>query len=151
MTHLLPMAAEHIPDVIALGRTMHAESLYRVYPYDEDQAERVCTLCCQNDGFGVVAADGQELEGMFLGLLGKPNYCDAVIAMEMIFFMLPEYRRGLAGPRMLFAFEKWAKIKNAVEINLGVHAGIMNDKICEFYERRGYTLRNRIYVHSLHA
>lgn len=81
-----------------------------------------------------------EHDGLLVGALGglshKDLYGDKLIATEMFWFVLPEFRGG--GMRLFMAFEKWAKEKGCCRIMMAFLLDLMPEKLAIAYRRRGY-------------
>lgn len=80
-----------------------------------------------------------------IGCLVHPDpYDDVVVAQEMFWFMTPEARRGILGPRLYYAFEEWATSHQAGRIAMATVFGVTREhidamqSIGKFYNKLGF-------------
>src|SRR3989304_1594017 len=67
-----------------------------------------------------------------------PNTGD-LLATEMFWYVMPEFRKGTVGLRLLDCFENWAKQKKADKIIMVHLSNLQSDRISTLYKRKGYT------------
>lgn len=93
-----------------------------------------------SDTFMLVAKEGGELVGFFLGNVVEYFFSDEKIAQELVLVFKPEHRKNISPILidMLDKFEVWAKDKNAVEVSAGIFSGIAGKGYHKFLESRGY-------------
>ncbi len=140
--------AEHadVEAVVELGAMLHAESpTYRPYPYSRQKARAVARSCIGSllappaDSVLFVADEGGEVIGMLGGYLTEGLFVDGMlIASDYTFFVRPDRRGTMVAPRLLIAFEQWAKGMGATHIYPSVSTRIDDERIVAFYEAMGY-------------
>ncbi len=140
--------AEHadVEAVVELGAMLHAESpTYRPYPYSRQKARAVARSCIGSllappaDSVLFVADEGGEVIGMLGGYLTEGLFVDGMlIASDYTFFVRPDRRGTMAAPRLLIAFEQWAKGMGATHVYPSVSTRIDDERIVAFYEAMGY-------------
>lgn len=140
--------AEHadVEAVVELGAMLHAESpTYRPYTYSRQKARAVARSCIGSllappaDSVLFVADEGGEVIGMLGGYLTEGLFVDGMlIASDYTFFVRPDRRGTMAAPRLLIAFEQWAKGMGATHIYPSVSTRIDDERIVAFYEAMGY-------------
>lgn len=140
--------AEHadVESVVALGAMLHAESpTYSPYPYSRTKARAIAQSCIgsllapSTDSVLFVADEGGEVIGMLGGYLTEGLFVDGMlIASDYTFFVRPDRRGTMAAPRLLIAFEQWAKGMGATHIYPSVSTRIDDERIVAFYEAMGY-------------
>lgn len=140
--------AEHadVEAVVELGAMLHAESpTYRPYPYSRQKARAVARSCIGSllappaDSVLFVADEGGEVIGMLGGYLTEGLFVDGMlIASDYTFFVRPDRRGTMIAPRLLIAFEQWAKGMGATHVYPSVSTRIDDERIVAFYEAMGY-------------
>jgi len=97
--------------------------------------------------YGNIIADHQcmfvyrrddKVVGIYAGYITNWILSDELVAQDMTWFVLPEYRKGRAAIALLKAFEQWAISKGASSICPGSMTGGAIDRIRKLYERLGY-------------
>ena len=86
-----------------------------------------------------------EGKGMIAGAVTQYLFGPYTMAVEIGWWIDPEHRKSGAGAELLEAFEYWAK-------QLGCAMVCMisiDDTLGEYYEKRGYSLRERTYTKDL--
>lgn len=135
-----------IPEMIRLGRAMHAESpRYSALAFSSDKIEALlnsmlkCTLTTDPVGGAFVAVKAEKIIGILLGYVGTTFFSDDKVASDYVFFIVPEQRRkGRAAVALVNAFEAWAAAQGAVQIAPGVSSMIDAESSARFYGRLGY-------------
>lgn len=140
--------AEHadVEAVVELGAMLHAESpTYSPYPYSRQKARAVARSCIGSllappaDSVLFVADEGGEVIGMLGGYLTEGLFVDGMlIASDYTFYVRPDRRGTMAAPRLLIAFEQWAKGMGATHVYPSVSTRIDDERIVAFYEAMGY-------------
>lgn len=85
------------------------------------------------------AFNEEQLYGAIGGIIfPDPNTGD-LIATEMFWYVMPEFRKGTVGLRLLNYFENWA-IKEGAKRIIMVHLNSLQpDRLSMFYKKRGYS------------
>lgn len=90
----------------------------------------------------------RELVGMIAGLVFRdPFIGDEPVFDEIVWWIEPEYRRGLAGVRLLKACELWARQKGLSLLKMVAPADA--PEVGEFYLRSGFHPINTAYYKRL--
>lgn len=134
-----------VPDLVEMGRALHAESpTYSPKGFDPAKvralAERLTGPCSPEDTAVFVAVAGRQIVGMFVGVVADSWFGHERKASDLTVYVKPEHRGGTAFVRLLHAFEAWADERGAVECDIGVSTGIHVDRTVHAYQRSGYTL-----------
>jgi GNAT superfamily N-acetyltransferase len=129
--------------MIALGAQMHAESVFASEPYLSDKLMAYCRfwLTDPTSGMAFLAEDNEEVVGMMAGWCLEAFFNHERTARDMILYVRPDKRGGMTAIRLVKAFEDWAKEAGAHHINIGVSAGIDNQRAAKFYQSLGYAPR----------
>lgn len=136
----------HLEDqeqLLAMARTMHGESpRYKGRSFSEEKARNIITMLTLRlgDSAGFLAETRGQIVGMIGGAVVEDFFGHDKYATDFVLYVLPEHRGGWAAPRLIRAFEEWARDSGATEICLGVSTGIhMEETVC-LYERLGYKI-----------
>ena len=125
---------------VALGRVMHATSIYEFLPFDEDIAWRTATDYIGKDGCcALLVMSGDEAVGMHLASLTSYFFSPAILAASLVTFVRPDKRGGRAALLLMRAYLDWAKTHHADEAYIGVSIGVENDKSHRFFTHLGFT------------
>jgi GNAT superfamily N-acetyltransferase len=81
-------------------------------------------------------------EGIVIGFLwGQTSYLPwskELIATDNVFYILPEFRGGLYGVKLIRRYEEIAKERGAKQIALSIASGITEGRTSELYTHLGY-------------
>lgn len=135
-----------IEAMVAIGAEMHQEGAFSGLDYNPHRMEAVFTRCLTDRDHLclVVKKDGMIIGGIY-AVLSVYFFNYDIIAEERALYVLKEHRGGIAGLKLVRAFEKWAKERGAKEIVTGSSVGIKTEKVRQFYEALGYSTRGYIF------
>lgn len=121
---------------------MHALTRFRSQPFNAQRVAQAFTdLITQGEGkyaFLVAANTDSRIVGALIGVMEQQIFSDLHTASVMHFDVLPEARMGGHGVRLLRAFEKWAKNRNAAEICFGINSDTEIRLLGRFATKMGY-------------
>ena len=137
-----------VPRLLRIAELMHAESLYSMYPLNLERTKYILEeLIPQYQVYTVgVEVDG-VLVGVFLGEVTTDLWAEVHVARDIILYMVPEYRGGGHGVRLLKGFRKWAEPLSDVVV-ISVFAGIDNEKMSGLLTRLGYSDAGSLHLRS---
>lgn len=100
--------------------------------------------------FVMTARDEGELVGYYTAaLLPHLHYCDAgIMASTDMYFLLPAYRKGNAGPRFLLAIEAELRARNVKKIYISCKA---HHDLSKLFKALGYGLSDYMFTKLLEA
>lgn len=75
----------------------------------------------------VAVNDAGMIVGFFWGKLGGQVWNDDIVAQEVFFYVMEDYRNYDTGKGLIEAFMKWAKVCGASSLQVGAHSGIEGD------------------------
>lgn len=131
--------AQDIPEIVANARAMHAESRYRVLPFDRDRVAGLIDWLIGNpDGLAVVVEDNGRIVGGTLAAIEPHFFSSALVAQEYGIFVEPNHRGSLIGVMLLKHYTAWAQARGAVMIQAGVSTGVHHDKTAGLLRSLGY-------------
>ncbi len=140
-----------IPEMLKMGRAMHAESpRFSRLRYSETKAEDllrhmiVGTLVTDALGGGFVVEKEGKLVGMLLGYVTEYFFSEERIATDLVVYVRPEHRGGRTFSQLVHAFERWAASKGVREIMFGISTEVHVEATTGAYERMGYAAMGRL-------
>jgi GNAT superfamily N-acetyltransferase len=77
---------------------------------------------------------------MIGGYVSKYYFSDQIVASDIAWFVLPEFRGTMIGVRLLDAFENWAKAKGVEELRIGISTGVNMEAFDRLMKKRGYSM-----------
>lgn len=119
---------QDIPQMLIHAQAMHAESRYRVLPWDGDKVAGLIDWLIENpDGLAIVAEENGEIVGGFLGIITSHFCSPATVAGDYGLFVAPDRRGAAIGAELLRSYVAWAKAKDAAMITVGVTTSINHE------------------------
>ncbi len=102
------------------------------------------------DDFGIfVLCADTEVVGMFLCFVTPCFFSDVKQAVEIAWYVDPEYRGSKMAAKMLKIYEQWAKERDAVCVNLVNLDVLRGVKVAKLYERMGYKMVENTFMKEL--
>ena len=124
-----------------LGRMMHEEGSYSHLKFsDRRLLETFGRYMNDPDRIGIIAIQGDKPCGMIGGYVSKYYFSDQIVASDIAWFVLPEFRGTMIGVRLLDAFENWAKAKGVEELRIGISTGVNMEAFDRLMKKRGYSM-----------
>lgn len=131
----------HIRDMVP---DIHAESRYRDSVLSIRKVHELFEATLQNkDQCCFLLWKNGKCVGLFAGMAISHFFTDDVYASDLMFYVIPEQRKTRAALLLVRAFERWAAMRNCVEVSVGISTGVDTEKVAKFYEKLGYK-RNAI-------
>jgi GNAT superfamily N-acetyltransferase len=126
--------------VLDLARQMHRESWFSEFDFAEGKVQQLFEALLERpDWLGIVAENmGGELVGFFAAATVEHFFGHDTYACDLVNYVLPNYRNGLAARRFVKVYETWCRIRGVKEIHVGVSTGRNAERIQEFYEKLGF-------------
>jgi GNAT superfamily N-acetyltransferase len=143
MTHL-PLSyriARHTDafEVTEVCEMFHAESYQKFANFNFDQMNGwIEDRIDSNENKIFTAWDGDKLVGCLVGMTFCYPYSNTLVAADYIWYVIPKYRGGMIGVRLMKMFEGWAKGVGAVSITTGSTSGIKSERGAKLLQRLGY-------------
>ena len=134
--------------IIQLGNEMHCASRYAWIPFSPERFWKTVMQCGQSElGYAkVFENEKKEVIGGLMGVLQPYYFSDAMSAHDLAVFVQAGMRGGIAANLLLRDFENWADDHQAIEVRLGVTAGIKDDLAGKLYKRLGYQEAGTLFV-----
>lgn len=134
-----PATAADIDRLVDLGEKLHAESRLPFPPLSRKKTrENLEILLGSGAVFSAVAERDGKIVGALNGFMSSYFFAEPPIAIQEIFYVVPEARGSMAAYRLIRAFEDWAKERGAWEIQIHQRTNINAEHAERFFERIGY-------------
>ena len=129
------------PALCDLGQMMHKEGSYSHLKFSKARLlETFKRYMNDPDRIGIVAMQGDKPCGMIGGYVSKYYFSDELVAGDIAWFVVPEYRGSRVGLHLLDAFEDWAKSKGVSELRIGISTGVNMEAFDRLMKKRGYSM-----------
>lgn len=138
--------------LLCLARMMHAESpRFHHLAFDAEKTAAMLGNLIENPQ-AVALVD--EKEGQIVGMMGgfvmEHLFGHDKVAADIGLYVVPQYRGTSTAPRLLRAFEDWAKENGARDIVLGISTEVTAEATRGLYmklgyEQSGYLMRKEIH------
>lgn len=126
-------------EVTEVCKMFHAESYQKFANFNFDQMHEWIEERIDNDDSDIFTAwDGDLLVGCLVGMVYYYPYSNTLVAADYIWYVIPKYRGGMIGVRLMKMFEEWAKGVGAVSITTGSTSGIKSERGAKLLQRLGY-------------
>lgn len=128
-----------IPEIVKMGRAMHAESSYRVMPFSEAKCRQTIEFIIASENALGLVAEKDGIVGMF-GAQATPHYfSDEVMATDFLLYVKPEFRGSSVAVRLVNAYVKWAESRGIRFMFAGVTTEIKESETAvRLYEKFGF-------------
>lgn len=128
--------------VVAIGREIHAESVYSDMPFDENKLIRQLSGCGSivPSRYFQIAVRGDTVLGGFFGCVSPAFFSDAIIAKDMGWWVMGSMRGSAAAILLLADFEIWAISRGAKKIIVG-QTGVKNiERTTKLFKNCGFSV-----------
>ena len=142
-------AHEDIPSMLAMGREMHAESVFARFSYDEAKVgELIGTLIDLDSGIALVSELAGELQGGFIGAVYPHWFGTDLQATDYALFLGATHRNGRIAARLIKAYIDHATEKGAKQIMLSNSTGYQPDRVAALYESLDFKKRGYVFEYE---
>lgn len=147
------MTTTDVTQVMDLIREMHGDGVLSKWSLNPERADYILhkllsyRLKGENVFLEVLELD-EKVVGFFAGEAVTNEWVDCTMAVDLGFYITPEYRKGTYGVRMIKNFEKWSEAVAKCDLmRVAVFAGVANDRTAKLLDRIGFsragTLHNK--------
>ena len=140
MPRIASYTVDDLPQVLELAKLMHAESRYAGMPFDEPTVREFLTHGVTN--VRATAFVARHSTGSIIGFMGVVLipyvFTPQFLATDTALYVKPEYRHTMAFAGLIIAAERWARMRGAHNMLLGVSAPKDVAKVCRAYHKLGY-------------
>lgn len=110
-------------------------------------ANSLGNLISLDHGLVLLSIEDDEVVGILIAVASQFVFSPQMVATEMGWYVLPEYRDYRRGVKLVQAFEAWAKEIGADFIAMSDI--VQTQDLSKLYERQGYKLSEKTYVKEL--
>ena len=147
MVTIRPPGAADVDACVRLGGLFLASSPYgRYFPFKPDVLRALVERIFA-DGVAFVAEVDGAVVGMIGGFAFREGFAGELMLDELAWFVDPACRRGSLGPRLLAAWETWARQNGIAALRMVAPRGAYH--VAAFYERLGYDPIDTAYLKRL--
>ena len=107
-----------IPQLVELAKVMHAEGRYKNKKFDAEKLKKRFLYLMLGNFLGFADEKENKIVGVILGCVTDYFFGDDLMLEDCGFFVLPEYRKGKSGSKLLAAFISAGKQIKVKEISL---------------------------------
>lgn len=134
---------QEVKEIANLAAEMQRQSVFSGIPFDMNRVVSYGMNAVANPNsyamFLYKTANGESV-GFVAGYVSCLWYCpERKILADFGFYVREDHRGSMAGIRLIKAYEKWAKENGVDCIEMGISAGIDNEKAERFYKGIGYS------------
>ena len=126
---------------IGLGKWLQENSNYKECGFSEEKVFLLFVQVIEDPNyFGIVVEKNDEVIGALFGVVQEYYFSDKRFASDLGFGILPDHRHlaKTVLPRMMDAFEKWAKDVGAMEVTVATSSMAHGDKLLSLFNSIGY-------------
>ena len=130
-----------LASVIKMSTAMHKESpVYKHIPYSQKAIMQLYYQMCMNPKMHVclIAHKDDHVIGMIGGYIVPFFFSEDRVAIDLFLYVDKEHRGGTAAPRLVKAFEQWAKKTGAIRVVLGATTGVDTERTLAMYRKFDY-------------
>ena len=145
---------DDIDDVYALCREFQAMSPYCDIDVSEEHFYKFLAHYLEpkpKEHIIMVYEKDGEIGGIIAGQItvGSLFFSENRIATEMVWYVEPHLRAGMAPMRLLQAYEKWAEMMGCKKISLAALDTAQRPALTSMYEKMGYVSTEETFVRDI--
>tara|TARA_R110000765_G_scaffold363373_1_gene453557 strand:- start:536 stop:979 length:444 start_codon:yes stop_codon:yes gene_type:complete len=140
-----PIEIRDINKVVALGKEMHQEGLYKDIPFDSQTFVSTISHCMRN-GFAWVGEKDGVVVCVMLSTIGEYFFSKAKVTNDLGLFVSKDHRKSRLALLLLKEYVSWGKNMGASEITMGSTNGHQGAGLKKFLENSlGFEYVGEIY------
>lgn len=136
------LQSHEVEVMLEAGKTFYKEGKFPGTFCEATFTRRMQNLIWSGNPIIASFAQDKEFQGALAATLCECPFTGDQMAVENFWFILPKFRGGTAGVRLLQAFDDWARsngVKRAAMIHLvGETEGVEKARLSALYERMGF-------------
>lgn len=128
-----------IDDILVLAKKLYHGSPYASLTINEEKIRGLLEKIIVEGGrdyLVLLSYDGDRTVGVLVGHAYEPVFSTDKVAIEMLWYLEPEFRNGVRGRDMMDAYEYWAKGVKAKVVQYGLLSS-SPEGMASLYKRRG--------------
>lgn len=114
---------------------------YSGVPYDREWAVAHMIASIESPNYLFIVTTNAEGESVgFLWAVCAPilPWSPALVAMDQIVYVRPEYRGSRHGLKLIARYQEWAEEQGAIETRLSIASGVHEDQTGRLYQKLGF-------------
>lgn len=142
---------DDIPVLLKFAKNFHSVSPYRGMRFSRDKGEeflKSVIVGAQSEGIILVALHDSKPIGMLVGAAREPVFTKSRVAMELGWWIEPEFRKHRASLLIYSAYEDWAARIGCSHVQ-GAYLPGVSPELDAFYKKRGYRQVESSYLKTL--
>lgn len=145
---IITATVEDVPRIMECARQFCAVLKHPLNEKHYGQFWERALTCVQGNIF-LLEDDSGNVAGGIGGLTHPDLLSGQLCAVELFWYVKPEFRKGLWPVRLLKEFERWAEKSGCRTVAMVYMQDSQPEKMKEFYERSGYRLQESHYIKNL--
>lgn len=140
-----------VPELIELAKGLAAGSPMEALSVDYDKARtqiEKAIISDQKEWLALVSHVDDKPVGVLVAYCFEPIFSRTKLAVEVFWYLDPEYRSGRRGIEMMQAYEYWAKLVGCKVVQYGWLVS-SPEGMKKLYERTGAELAEHVYYKTL--
>ena len=97
----------------------------------------------KSESIVILLHDGEQAQGFIVGLTSETPFGTDKVAVELAWWVEPEYRGTRKSLELMKAYEAWARKVGCQIVQMGYIENSSPEKLAEIYNRNGYTLQEK--------
>lgn len=140
-----------LPELLELAKSLTAGSPMEALSVDYEKARagiEKAIISDQKDWLALVSHVDDKPVGVLVAYCFEPIFSTTKLAVEVFWYLDPEYRSGRRGIEMMQAYEYWAKLVGCKVVQYGWLVS-SPEGMKKLYERSGAQLAEHVYYKTL--
>lgn len=133
-----PATHDDVPRLIELGALLHGSTVYADLVYSHEKTAKTLHSLIDGDGVMFVATVDDVIVGGLAGAITDQWFNDDLVAYDLCLFIEPGRRQGLHAFKMVTAFQEWARLKGAKQIQMGIATAVNVEGTARLYRYAGF-------------
>lgn len=116
-------------------------SPFQDYHFNQDKVFNTLQKMCidRKNSIVLLSMDGDTPVGIIAGQKVLPTFADDEVALELAWYLKPEYRKSRRGLELLDGFEEWAKLVGCKFVQYSIlKTGEDDNAVEKIYKHRGF-------------
>jgi len=138
---------EDIPAIVEIAGRMHGEGQYKNIPFDPKMYAAFLDIVLFQNTTAVcfLSVADDIVVGGIIGQVGNFPFSEELRAVDLGFYVVPEYRGTSTALRLLKMYENWAEGMGVAPERVYMASSNGHHKTHVFFEKMGYNLTGGLY------
>lgn len=142
---------DDVPAILSMAEKLYKDSPMEKMSLDYDKTRREIEKVIVNNGaeyLALVSYEEDKAVGAIIAYTLTPVFSSDKIAIEIFWYLDPEYRKGTRGIAMMKAYEYWAKLVGCRIVQYGWLVS-SPESLKTIYDKTGAVLSEQVYYKEL--